>query len=94
MYKVKKYIISLGIMMLVAIVSLLIVSTLTYIFKWQEDKATIGIVVTYILTGVAGGFSIAYAEKKETWKTVLEILLVYVIFIMLLRGISFVVNAL
>lgn len=94
MYKVKKYIISLGIMMLVAIVSLLIVSTLTYIFKWQEDKATIGIVVTYILTGVAGGFSIACAEKQETWKTVLEILLVYVMFIMLLRGISFVVNAL
>ena len=79
-------------MIATSMVSLAVVSVLTYWFKWQADKAMIGIVVTYILTGVAGGFSIAYGEKKETWKTVLEILLVYVIFILLLRGISLVVN--
>lgn len=92
MCKIKKYIVALMIMLFTALMALLMLSVLTYMFKWQADKAMIGIIVTYILTGVAGGFSIAYGEKKETWKTVLEILLVYVIFILLLRGISLVVN--
>jgi hypothetical protein len=32
-------------MLLVAVLSLLLVSTLTFLFKWQADKAMIGIII-------------------------------------------------
>lgn len=63
MYKVKKYVISLCIMMIVATVFLLIVSALTYMFKWQADKAVIGIIITYVLAGFAGGISLRKERK-------------------------------
>lgn len=42
-------------MFLVSALSLLIVSLLTYWFKWYAPQAMLGITVTYILTGVFGG---------------------------------------
>jgi len=65
MYRIKKYSIAIGAMIGMTLVSLLIVSTLTYLFKWQADKAMIGIIVTYILVGFAGGFVFKRVSKKQ-----------------------------
>lgn len=65
MYRIKKYSIAIGAMIGMTLVSLLIVSTLTYLFKWQADKAMIGIIVTYILVGLAGGFVFKRVRKKQ-----------------------------
>ena len=55
MNKIKKYIIAISMMLITSIISLLVLSILTYLFKWQSDKATIGIMITYALAGFAGG---------------------------------------
>ena len=65
MYRIKKYSIAIGAMIGMTLVSLLIVSTLTYLFKWQADKAMIGIIVTYILVGFAGGFVLKRVSRKQ-----------------------------
>ena len=65
MYRIKKYSIAIGAMIGMTLVSLLIVSTLTYLFKWQADKAMIGIIVTYILVGFAGGFVFKWVSRKQ-----------------------------
>lgn len=61
----RKYVMVLGSMVVVSIVGLLVVSLLTYLFKWQADKAMIGIIVTYILVGIAGGVTFGKLDKKE-----------------------------
>lgn len=58
MYKIKKYIIAISSMLITSVISLLVLSILTYLFKWQADKAMIGIIITYILAGVVGGVCI------------------------------------
>lgn len=40
---------------LTSVVILFVVSTLTYLLKWQAPQAMIGITLTYILTGFVGG---------------------------------------
>jgi len=65
MHRLKNYIVAIGVMIVTAMVSLLAVSTLTYLFKWQADKAMIGIIVTYILVGFAGGFVFKRVSKKQ-----------------------------
>lgn len=65
MYKIKKYIFVICMMLIVALVSLLVVSVFTYMLKWHADKAMLGIVVTYILSGFAGGFFLGKYKKKE-----------------------------
>lgn len=67
MYKVKKYGIAIGVMLISSLVVLFIVSSLVYIFKWQSDKAMIGIIVTYIIAGVTGGFMLGYLDKKREY---------------------------
>lgn len=65
MDRIKKYIVAIVFMIVISIAMLLIVATLTYAFKWQADKAMIGIVVTYILAGLAGGICLRCYGKKE-----------------------------
>jgi len=81
MYKVKKYIVTICIMIIAAIVSLLVVSVLTYLFKWQSDKAMAGIVITYILSGLAGGFYLRNEGAMEIRKNVIEAVLLSTLFI-------------
>ena len=64
MYHVKKYAIAISIMLVTAVVVLLIVSTLTYLFKWQADKAMIGIIATYVIVGFVGGLGMKLGEKR------------------------------
>lgn len=65
MRNVKRYLITIGVMIITAAVALLVVSVLTYWLKWQADKAMIGIIGTYVLTGVSGGVYFARSEKRK-----------------------------
>lgn len=60
----KGTVISLVIMLMVSGLSLLLVSTLTFLFKWQADKAMFGIIATYIASGFVGGLCFSRIEKK------------------------------
>lgn len=73
MGKFKQYILVILVMSLVAIISLVLVSGLTYLFKWQADKAMIGIIFTYIVVGFAGGqVKRRLSEKSDMMKRLLE----------------------
>ena len=63
MGRMKRYAIALGVMMIVTVMSLLVVSALTYWFKWQADKAMIGIIATYIVVGFFGGICLRCKRK-------------------------------
>ena len=86
MNRVKKYIAALGVMWMVSIVSLVIVGLLTYLFKWQADKAMIGIILTYVLAGFVGGFfmggkrTILGASVLGTIYVFLSVILAYMVF--------------
>lgn len=73
MRNMKKYIIPILIMSVVSILMLLAVSVLAYIYKWQADKALIGITGTYILAGLAGGLGLRRVSfTKDMGKKLLE----------------------
>lgn len=65
MRKIRSFVIAIISMLLVSLIALLVVSTLTYLFKWQADKAMVGIIATYILAGLEGGFCMKHIEKKQ-----------------------------
>lgn len=65
MRKIRNLIITIIIMSIVSIISLLAVSVLAYQYKWQADKALIGITVTYIITGLVGGLTQKMMNKEE-----------------------------
>ena len=65
MYKVKKYIIAVGVMLVVSAISLLVVSLFTYWLKWKADKVMIGIILTYVLAGLSGAFVLNRLGKRE-----------------------------
>ena len=95
-YHVKKYAIAISIMLVTSVVVLVIVSTLTYLFKWQADKAVVGIIVTYVLAGFVGGFGMKWGEKKGNEKNcshsvkinAVEILILSSMFMLLLVVVS------
>ena len=80
---VKKYVVSLFVMMIVSIVLLVIVSTLTYLLKWQADKAMIGIIVTYIFVAFSGGISIKGKRK------ILSAVMLGTLYVLLLVGVAY-----
>ena len=63
MYKMKKYMLAIGVMCVTSVASLITVSLLTYLFKWQADKAMIGIIISYVLAGMAGGYQLSWRPK-------------------------------
>lgn len=84
MYKMKRYITALAVMMVTAIVSLLIVSTLTYLFKWHADKAMVGIIVTYIFAGFIGGLFLGRDGERTIRKNILEAGILSFVFLLFL----------
>ena len=88
----KKYLITVGVMLITSVISLLVLSILTYLFKWQADKATIGIIVTYALAVLLGGAVLWRMEKVTKIKLFVEILLTSTFFVLLLRALSYVVK--
>ena len=85
MYKVKRYIICVSAMLFVSMLLLVVLATLTYMFKWQADKAMIGIIVTYVMAGVAGGICLRKTEKGTLSKKLLESLIASTLFIVVLE---------
>lgn len=69
MEKMRRYVIAIGMMIATSVVSLVVVSVLAYWFKWQADKAMVGIIVTYVLVGFAGGKCLNKRAKERGRKT-------------------------
>ncbi len=92
MYRMRKYMVAICVMIVVSLVSLLVVSALTYVFKWQADKAMIGIIVTYILAGLAGGLSLKIDSNIEVRRNMLQSAMLSAIFLSLLILCSFFVG--
>lgn len=88
MYKIKKYMIAISVMLVVSIVSLLVLSTLTYLFKWQADKAMIGIIVTYVLAGFAGGICLRNETQIACRRKLIEPFIVATAYMLLLLLLS------
>ena len=55
-YIIQKMLIGVIVMLIVSMVSLVILSALTYFYKWQAHQAQVGITLTYIISGFLGGF--------------------------------------
>ena len=88
MCKVKKYCIAIGVMLVVSIVSLLVLSTCTYLFKWQANKAMIGIIVTYVLAGFAGGICLRNETQIGDRRRLIEALIIGTAYMLLLLLLS------
>lgn len=65
MCKVKSYLMAISIMLITSVISLFVLSLFTYAFKWQADRAMIGIIVAYVLAGFAGGFCLRKIQSRE-----------------------------
>ena len=91
MFKGKKYIFTVFFMLVISMVSLLFVSALTYLFKWQSDKANIGIIVTYVIAGAAGGLCLRDRNQKSIQRKLIQALIVSMmyLFIILVSSILF-----
>ncbi len=83
MKTIRNLIITIIIMTLISLLSLFIVSVLSYMYKWQADKALIGITITYIVTGFIGGVSqkIIIKEQKSISRKMLDGILTGGIFV-------------
>jgi len=88
MYKIKKYMIAISVMLVVSIVSLFVVSTFTYLFKWQANKAMIGIIVTYVLAGFAGGICLRNETQIGYRRRLIEALIIGTAYMLLLLLLS------
>lgn len=60
---IKSFLLSLFTMGMVSVLSLLLLSALTYIYKWQASQAMAGIILTYIVAGILGG--VVYGVLKH-----------------------------
>ena len=98
MKKIKCFLLVLMIMVVVSVICLWMVSALTYTYKWQADKALIGITITYIVTGFCGGLS-QKIMNKDTYsmgKKMLEAIVMSSLFmgILIVLSVYFVQNPL
>ena len=93
---IKKYLLAIVIMSMITVAMLFIVTTFTYAFKWQANQAMIGIVVTYIFAGLAGGICLrcfwkkeyVAEQKNEIAKKAVEALILSTVFLLFLLLIS------
>lgn len=90
MRRMKKMLITLILMTIFSLACLVIVSTFTHTYKWQADKALIGITVTYILTGFVGGLiqKQQNKEEKSMGRKMLQAILLSIIFMTILIAAS------
>ena len=65
MYKLKKYVIALCVMVVTTVLALLTLGMLVFCLKWQADKAMVGIIGIYILAAVSGGITLNRLGKRE-----------------------------
>lgn len=83
MKKIRNLILSIIIMLMVSMVSIVVLSILSYLYKWQADKALVGITITYILAGLIGGMAqkILNKEQKGIGQKMLDGILTGLIFV-------------
>lgn len=93
MRKIRNLIITIIIMSIVSILCLLGVSAFSYTYKWKADKALMGITLTYILTGFAGGVvqKIINKEPMKMGRKMIEGILISSFFMGILLGVSVIV---
>ena len=93
MRKIINIIVTLLVMVVVSLICLLVVSAFSYFYKWQADKALVGITITYILAGFVGGFAYKLMDRKEKniGKKMLEAILISSIFVGVILGVSTIV---
>ena len=93
MRKIINIIVTLLVMVVVSLICLLVVSAFSYFYKWQADKALVGITITYIFAGFIGGITQKFLDKSERnmGKKMLEAILISSIFIGMILGISAIV---
>lgn len=74
MRKIKNYILVIILMLFISGISLFVLGLLTYMQKWQADKALVGVVAAYILAGYFGGLfqKIINKETRENGKKIAE----------------------
>ncbi len=90
MRKIGNFMIVIMFMFLIAAISLVLVSTFSYLYKWQADKALVGITVTYILAGFSGGLMLKKINKeaKTIGKKMMEGILQGTIFMAIIIGVG------
>ena len=85
----KQILVSIIVMIIIALTMLLIISLLSYIYKWQADKALVGITLTYIVTGFIGGWTLRRkAPEIDGTKKLIEGICLGTTFMVLLIGSS------
>lgn len=83
----KQILVSIIVMTITALTMLLIVSILSYLYKWQADKALVGITLTYIVTGFVGGWTFKRkAQEVDEAKKLIEGICLGSMFMFLLIG--------
>ena len=80
MKRIIRFLLILFVMFVVSIICLGVVSMFAYIYKWQADKAMIGIIAVYTVAGIVGGIM----TKKMNRGTLLEVILLGTIYMILL----------
>lgn len=93
MVNLKKLIVSNVVMLLVSLFMIMLVSVITYVFRWQADLAMIGITFSYIIAGYCGGICLKFSCLKEEEKSIagkmLQAMVASMLFVLILLGISF-----
>lgn len=85
----KKYMISIGFMGVCSIILIVLLSVMTYIWKWKADIVLIGITWIYILVGFLGGrCKKRLSDEENIGKKLLEGVMVGSVFAILLFVIS------
>ena len=89
MGKFKSFLIVMIIMFLSSMIFLLVTGVLTYVLKWQADKAMIGIIFSYIFTGFMGGRAKCYFSTNQNMAVkLLEGIVLATLFMLFLMGLS------
>ena len=65
MRKIRNIIVGIIAMAVVSALCLLGLSVLVFALEWQAQKAMIGIMVTYVLSGIGGGLAMRWYENWE-----------------------------
>ncbi len=89
MAMIKKMITCIIVMGITSMICLVVVSVLSYVHKWQADKALIGITFTYILSGFAGGHVMRRMSSENNMsRKLLEGILLGIVFMLILVVLS------
>ena len=84
MNKIKRYLSAVIVMLVASFAALVILTTLTYILKWQAKEALIGIIVAYVMAGAAGGLCLRDRNSKAIKEKIIRALIASTMYLMIL----------